>query len=1211
MFEGGLERGEAMTYKALHALLCAVVCAVVAVSLAVVGATSVQAQAVTGTISGAVTDASGGVIAGANIEVTDVATGVTRNTVSNEQGRYNVPDLRVSTYNVQATKSGFQTVVHQGVNVTVGSQLEINFSLPVGQSQQRVTVEASVAQVETQSTAIASLVSPEQMVDLPLNGRNFEQLISVAPGVTPAGAGTTTLYGVGPGYSIAGARTEGEEFLLDNSNMADFWDHQAGSQVLGTSLGVEGIQEFSLLTNTYSAQFGGNGSVMNAVSKSGTNEFHGSAYEFLRNSALDSRSYFDLLLGAGGVYNPYKPTFRRNQFGGSFGGPIKKNKLFFFGNYEGFRQALGQTDANIGWPEPYVASGELPCSVQAPANAACPAVPSGNPGSAGNPILPIPAAIGSGATGQTAAAAAAITGVLGLYNQTTPPAGVPDQGGYYFTTIHATEISSENYALGRVDYTLSPTDNIFGRYVFDQAYNLSPLTGLFGAALPDWPEVDHSKNQFLTVEERHIFSANVVNSARFMFVRTYESSFSTSTLPAATDPLNFNPSRYPEDAFIDPDFFTIGGIGSNQFVSDAIAQNKFGAGDDVAWTHGAHTITFGADIMRVQSNIDAPFEYGGDYLFLSLQSFLEGTPFAGYAVENSPYTDNPFRYFREIDIDPYINDSWKVNSHLTVNIGVRYDYGTNPSGWPLYTIADPPFGNGAFTQVNHVFQTSPNRKNIDPRIGVAWAPFGDQKTSIRAGYGIFHDPVAPRTYASAYYFDPPYNYHEFAPGTMAFPNAFINFPAALPPTDVPTACAADNVSNNSIGCTSLGDGVPFNTIEAPYQQQWNLNVQRDLTRGMILTVGYVGSHGVHLFTQQNVNPSITSTSAVAGCGTGPFGGLLNGCSTPTGVPCVPTVANANLSSCFFGAFDPIVEGVEPLVPRVNNNYASLNENVTMGNSNYNSLQISLVRQASRGITTSISYTYSHCLDDGSGSYGLEEGALGLLDPYDPRYDYGDCQFDLRHNLVASVIYTLPFHGNRLVEGWQMSGIFTAQSGSPFSISDGFDQAGIDNNAQDTRPDVTAGCDPYVGKRVLGPTGIVEPEWLNANLNSSVNDTCFTLEPAGTLGDAGRNTLIGPRFINLDFALLKNTKITERVSAQFRAEFFNLPNRTDFVAPNASLFTSITGSCVNPAPPAPPNFCSAAVGGADAGSTAGSTYGFIAATIPNSQREIQFALKLLF
>ncbi|HXY37648.1 MAG TPA: hypothetical protein VEI07_25715 [Planctomycetaceae bacterium] len=233
----------------------------------------------------------------------------------------------------------------------------------------------------------------------------------------------------------------------------------------------------------------------------------------------------------------------------------------------------------------------------------------------------------------------------------------------------------------------------------------------------------------------------------------------------------------------------------------------------------------------------------------------------------------------------------------------------------------------------------------------------------------------------------------------------------------------------------------------------------------------------------------------------------------------------------------------------------------------------------------LSYTYSHCLDENSGSYGLEEGAVGILDPYDPRYDYGNCTFDLRNNFVGNVIYQLPFHGNRFVEGWQLSGIFTAQSGSSFTISDGFDQAGLFNNVASTRPDYTPGCNPYVRQRAKNPlTGIVEPQWIGSS--------CFTLEPVGALGDARRNSLCGPRFINLDMAVLKNTKITERVSLQFRAEFFNIANRTDFGPPLASLYIFPAG-----------------VPGGDIGIPF-PDYGFIGGTI-GTQREIQFALKLLF
>jgi hypothetical protein len=1146
------------------------------------------AQAVTGTISGTVTDASGAVIAGANIEVKNVATGATQTTVTGDLGRFNVPDLNVSTYDVTATKSGFQTVIHKGITITVGSQLVVDLMLPVGQAQQTVTVESTVSQVETESTAISSLVNESQMRDLPLNGRNFEQLVALSPGVTPAGNGAGgALYGTGQDFSIAGARTEGEEFLLDYTNVSDFWNHQAGSGALGTSLGIEAIQEFSVLTNTYSAQFGGNGAVVNAVSRSGTNDFHGSGYEFLRNSALDARNYFDLTLSPTGTYEPDKPVFRRNQFGGSLGGPVKKDKLFFFVNYEGLRQSLGLSTPGVGIPEPYVAaSDELPCgepntktAVNTVAAACGPLTPTGNwPAvrSAGNPIEPeVP--FGSGAGAQSAAAATNALGILGLYSKYQAAAATAtDLGGYFDTVTTASQIVSENYVLARMDYTLSSTDTLFGRYVSDRANNLLPFPGFFGSSLPYWPEQDQTKNQYFVLEEKHLFSTSVVNEARFSFVRTYEASNTTQS----TAPLEYFPGR--TNGLVVP--LPLASVGTNIELPDKLVQNKFGAGDDVVWTRGAHTISFGADVTRVESNIYAPFEYGGFFLFFSIQSLISGNPFESYGVYPSPNSDIPQRYFREIDVTPYINDSWKINSRLTLNLGLRYEYGTDPSGWPLYAIQDAPYGDGGFTGSGHVFLTSPNRKNIDPRVGLAWDIFGDHKTSLRAGFGIFHDPVAPRTYASAYYFAPPFLFTEtIFPG---YPNMFGPSPfnpagvsAPPPPTARPAGCPLPSTTIFAISgdpCTLQDDGVPYNTTTAPYQEQFNLNVQRDLGKGTILSVGYVGSHGVHLFVQRNLNPSITNTS--------PLG---------TGSTCIPTAAN--LSSCYFGGY---VDGaVYSFAQRVNNNYNNLNEAVPAGYSDYDSLQVNVTRHAARGVTMQASYTYSHCIDDESGTFGPEGvSEQGELDPYDPNIDKGDCNFDLRHNLVANVVYLLPFHGNRLVEGWQVSGIFTAQSGSHYTVTDGFDQTGLNDNAQAPRPNAVAGCDPYINKMETSPSGIVEPLFFNTS--------CYTLQTAGTLGDLGRNTLVGPRYINLDFALLKNTKITERVQTQFRAEFFNIANRTDFTAPNSALFS---GSCaVGPGCIGPPGAPALSGGGTP---TVG--VGFSGATLPSSQREIQFGLKLIF
>src|SRR5438128_9010140 len=293
-----------------------------------------KAQATNGIISGTVIDASGAAVPGVTIQVNNVNTGVTRTVFTNEQGRYRVPALLVGAYEVQGALPGFQTVVQRGIPLRVGSERVVDFSLQVGQPETTVTVEGEIAQVDTTSTAIASLIEQKQIADLPLNGRNYTQLIALAPGVQQAAPGTSGFYGRGANFSVAGARPEGQAFLLDNTNVQNFWNHGPGSAVLGTTLGVEAIAEFSTQTNTYSAQFGGSGAAVNAVTRSGNNSFHGSLFEYLRNNALDARAFYD---------GPKLPGFRQNQFGGSLGGPIKKDKAFFFFNYEGLRKQQGLT----------------------------------------------------------------------------------------------------------------------------------------------------------------------------------------------------------------------------------------------------------------------------------------------------------------------------------------------------------------------------------------------------------------------------------------------------------------------------------------------------------------------------------------------------------------------------------------------------------------------------------------------------------------------------------------------------------------------------------------------------------------------------------------------------------------------------------------------------------------------------------------------------
>lgn len=941
---------------------CALVCAL-GLLFFVFGANRVEAQTQTATISGTATDPSGGALVGAKVQVTNVGTNVEQATVTDGQGRYEVADLPIGTYDIQASLSGFQTVTHKGVTLTVGAHPLVDFALPVGEATQNVTVEGQVSQVETQSATVSSLVSQTQLEQLPLNGRNYTQLLELAPGVQsfsnspggssgPGGGGTSgSFYGNQTSYSFAGSRPEGQAFLLDNEDVRDFWEHGPGSAALGTALGVEGISEFQILTNTYGAQFGGNGAVVNEASKSGSNEYHGSGYEFLRNSALDSRNFFDFT-GTGGtnadgsptVTPNEKPEFRQNQFGGSVGGPIEKDKLFFFANYEGLRNFLGTTVTSLV-PEPYVSLGELPCANQAPANAACPADASGTPGSATNPILPIPGGLGSGAGGQSIAAASTLAQILALYPTPNSTAGTADRGGYSnFTNVNTTA-QSENYVIGRIDYNLSSKDTVFGRYVSDRSQLSNPFAG--SPVLADWPEVANSANQYFTLQERRIVSATVVNEIRFNFTRTFETANTTTTPDSA---LQFVPG-FP-DGSITAGCPGCAPLGANTGLPYILAQNKIGGGDDLVWTHGSHSFKVGVSITRVQSNIYAPFVYGGDYIYFGEQSFMTGNPFL--FLGTYPGHDNSRRNFREVDYAPYFEDDWKVTSRLTLNLGVRYDYATNPTGGPFTTIVNAPFPDtnnyftapgGAsyatgYTPVRHIFQSNPNAENFEPRIGVAFDPFSNHKTSIRAGFGLFHDQVAPRTYASASYLSFPYasaDFESFAQN-IGFPNPF---PGVVP--GGPTAAISEFA------------GVNYLTGGSPYVMQYNLTIQRQITPGTVLSVGYIGSEGRHLFTEVDLNAPMCATSAANEAA----GIFTTGCQDPASTyfangatfaqnPRISTAANPQAPTSLTSI----------LGPGSNAYFGQLSTAVAQQTSNYNSLQISLNHQFSRSFSGQASYTYS-------------------------------------------------------------------------------------------------------------------------------------------------------------------------------------------------------------------------------------------------------------
>ncbi len=1048
--------------------------------LAGIGLPRLDAQGATAAIQGTVTDMSGAAIPEASVQVRNVGTGTSQSTVSDAQGRFNVPDLVVGGYEVQASKAGFATLVHKGITLTVGAQSVVDFALPVGQQQQTVTVEGEVSQVETTNASVGTSVTTQQMVQLPLNGRNFEQLIVMAPGVQQINAFTSTGFqGRAPEYSIAGSRPTGQAILLDDESLQNFWNKGMGS-VTGTSLGVEAIGEFQTLTNTYSAQFGGNGGVINAVSKSGTNELHGSAYDFLRNSALDARNTF----------SPINPPLRKNQFGGSVGGPIKKDRAFFFANYEGIRQLVGETQVAI--------------------------VPACNVPGVCVPSATLPAA-----------SQQAILSTLALYPAPDPGTVV---NGIGRSAQVANQIAHENYFLGRFDYNLSAKDAIFGRYVLDKTFFIEPFGGGgFGGnqGVAKWPETDTSIADFSTLEWRRVVSPTMVNVARIHYSRTATNAFTSGETP----PLNFFPGSGRQDATLT--ISGLSGIGGALQLPFNEVQNRFTEGDDVTWTHGAHNVRFGGSVSRLQTNTYMPFRQGSFWIFAGLPGILSGLPisltFTPIVLPNGqPSYAN--RDFRDIEFMPYFQDDWKISSKLTLNLGLRWEFITNPVDQHNDLTAITNFATATgFTSVPHVMRTNPNWRNFAPRIGFAYDPFADHKTSIRGGFGMFYDLYLPPSYAPAYWDQPPYS----------------TFTAGLTVPGIPIPIYPNIPANAAAVKPTSSPGFDWNNNKTPYVLQYNLNVQRQLKQNTVLTVGYVGSRGIHLLTEEEQNPVSMTLDA-------------NGVQ-------------------HFGTISPTGTVVDN--PRLNNALGTFPDMIPTTLLRYNSLQTTLTRRFAHSMQAQLAYTYSRCVDDGAfglGSFTSNSPAI-WTNPYNQAVDKGRCSYDITHVLSVNGLVALPFHGNRLVEGWQLSGILRSSSGIPFTVSNGPDVSGLGTTNPGSRPNAVPGCDSFVG---------TVSQWFNP--------ACFKMQPLTTLGNLGRNTGIGPRLNNTDIALLKDTKIRERLSLQFRAEFFNILNHPNYGAPNVgsggtgNLFTAIANGAGVPNP--------------NAGRLT---------TIVGTPRQIQFSLKVIF
>jgi outer membrane receptor protein involved in Fe transport len=950
--------------------------------------------------------------------------------------------------------------------------------------------------------------------------------------------------GYGAQLSISGARPQQNNYRLDGISINDYSNGGPGS-VLGQNLGVEAIQEFSVLTSNYSAEYGKtSGGVVNAISRSGTNQFHGSVYEFLRNSALDAPGYFD-----GGV----SPPFRRNQFGASAGGPIRKDRTFIFGDYEGIRQSLGTTTSS-GVPSANARLGILTSGGAPPSS--CPP----------NSTLLDPNA--------NVCVDNNVAKYLAFFHM--PNGTVSGDVAQYIFTRQA--VVSENYFTTRVDQKLSEKDSLFGTYVYDY----SPLTQ--PDILNNVLQQSIAKRQIAAVEENHLFGPTASNSFRLGYNRDHANALQAIQ---AINPVADDTSQGWAPGYAPPRITTAGLNTTPGFAPPtfAYAWNAYQVYDDAFVTKGLHTFKFGVSVERDQLNqTTTTADYLGTFKFPSMAAFLTNNPKS--VVGSVPGLITP-RYMRISIVGAYIQDDWRIRPRLTLNLGLRYEMSTVPTETKGKLTNLPTLESGA-PHLGDPYFSNPTLRNFEPRVGFAWDPFGDGKTAVRGGFGMFD--VLPMLYTTVTLNGRGAPFYELASSTK------------LPQGSFP---------GGALPFIGSGSGFEYGFVEhnpkRNYVMQWNLNVQREFA-GFTGTVGYVGSHGVHqAFRADDANmvlPTLTSAGYLW-----PKLDVLGNAYTPQ---CNQIDANGS---------DP-AGCAPPNLLNTSGNVGGIRYLSWPGTSSYNALQIGILKRMSHGLQIQGSYTWGKSLDDNSGVVAGDTfgNGIGSLPWFDMKLNHALSDYNVGRTLVINASWQLPMVKTDssllswAANGWELGAIFKANDGPPFTPTFGTDgdPLGIGSTDPWDLPDRlrTAGCASPINAG--DPSNYVKTQCFSVPLapnNSFWASNCDPAPPSvgGAIdpsslqcfnlrGNTGRNSIPGPGLMNLDFSLFKNNyirKISENFNVQFRAEIFNILNHPNFELPvepdNTDIFDS-TGAPLNP-----PNNGAA---------------GVLKSTTTTS-REIQFALKVIW
>jgi hypothetical protein len=1152
---------------------------VVIMAITVLGAGQAYAQVAGATLTGTVKDSSGGVIPNAQVAITDVATAVTRTVSSGGAGLYTAPNLLPGTYEVRVSAMGFSTAVQKGIILTVGAQQELDFTMQVGQMTQTVEITTEAPTVELTSSELGATVNATTVRELPLNGRSWSDLANLQPGVYKAEAhlrNADSNRGIGAQSVISGARPQQNNYRLDGISINDYANGGPGS-LLGGNLGVDAIQEFSVLTSNYSAEYGKtSGGVVNAITRSGTNQFHGSAYEFLRNSALDADNFFDNARGLP------KPPFRRNQFGVSAGAPIRKDRTFIFGDYEGIRQSLGTTISPVVLSEPArqgIVFDDDPTSATfgdiEDANG------TGIPGNTGSTPYAGPPCVAGKNTLRNPNAGFCVDDNVTKYLGLEPlPTGSLISANYSNAPFPAQDVVPENYFTIRVDQKLSEKDNLSGTYNFDKSLESTP--DLLG-------EVENhniAKRQFIALEESHTFGPGLVNTFRVGFNRAR-----VGGVPGtAINPLAADTSLGWVSGRTAPQVFATGltQIGNGVSPTSYRNWNSYQAYDDAFLTRGLHTLKFGFGFERDQLNeLDLTADYHGIFSFGSLATFLSNQPsrftggFPGLAGQ---------RGMRQSIVGAYVQDDWRVRPNLTLNLGIRYEMSTVPieahgNLTNLYNVTDAqPTCARLFTGptgdscgATGPYFSNPTLRNFEPRIGFSWDPFKNGKTALRGGFGMFD--VLPMLYTTI---------------TMVGRGA--------PFTEIGATSDASKLSGKFPGGVDpINDLGPHNleyehVEQKPprnYVMQWNLNLQRELAPNLSMVVGFAGSHGVHQALRVDdaniVFPPLTSL--------GYLWPVVVKQPKKLGDPPKPVPA------------DPI-----------NPNAGAIRSLFWAGDSFYSALEVGVVKKMSHGLQVQGSFTWGKSIDNNSGATNGDTlaNAFSSIHWFDLRTSRAVSDYNIPRVLVINANWQVPTSKSAsgamafLENGWELGAIFKVNDGYPFSPTFGSDGDPLGLNSSDpwafpdrlTTPECASLINPRSTTHYLKAGGggttqcfaipTAPASFFNGPTPMCSSDPIFGKNAMGTppqcfnrAGNSGRNIVYGPGLTNLDFSLFKNNsvkRISETFNAQFRVEIFNILNHANFAPPTVGKLDVFDSN----------------------GKTTG-TAGLLTATTTDS-RQIQFALK---